>query len=275
MVIDEIKRRSFELGLPISTIEKDYVISWILYGIWRSGLWKDLAFKGGTCLKKAYFRDYRFSEDLDYTLTGKVSEDKLREKLERMLEFASTGTVEFLELEFEPRYGVRNFEGELLGFEIKIPFRLVRRTGTPSKIKMDITLEKYEKIVLPLQEKKLLHEYSDANKFSLVRLKSYSLEEIFAEKVRSLFQRTRPRDLYDVWRLKDIIKLETVLSILPEKFRLKNVQLNMKTFEGRRIYYERAWKRSLANQLNPLPEFEKVWNDVLKFLKKLKESAKL
>lgn len=83
MVIDEIKRKSFELGLPISTIEKDYVISWILYGIWRSGLWKELAFKGGTCLKKAYFSDYRFSEDLDYTLTGKVSEDKLKERLEK------------------------------------------------------------------------------------------------------------------------------------------------------------------------------------------------
>lgn len=95
----------------------------------------------------------------------------LRRDLKK-LEFANTGPVEFLGLEFEPRCGVRNFEGKLLGFEVKIPFRLVRRTGAPSKIKMDITLEKYEKIVLPLREKKLLHEYSDADKFSLVRLKS-------------------------------------------------------------------------------------------------------
>jgi len=27
------------------------------------------AFKGGTCLKKCYFETYRFSEDLDFTLT--------------------------------------------------------------------------------------------------------------------------------------------------------------------------------------------------------------
>ena len=27
-----------------------------------------LAFKGGTVLKKAYFEDYRYSEDLDFTL---------------------------------------------------------------------------------------------------------------------------------------------------------------------------------------------------------------
>lgn len=29
---------------------------------------KNLVFKGGTVLKKAYFEDYRFSEDLDFTL---------------------------------------------------------------------------------------------------------------------------------------------------------------------------------------------------------------
>ncbi len=28
----------------------------------------NLVFKGGTVLKKVYFRDYRFSEDLDFTL---------------------------------------------------------------------------------------------------------------------------------------------------------------------------------------------------------------
>ncbi|WP_277346933.1 nucleotidyl transferase AbiEii/AbiGii toxin family protein [Thermococcus sp. M39] len=126
-----------------------------------------------------------------------------------------------------------------------------------------------------MHEKKLLHEYSDADRFSLVRLKSYSLEEIFVEKVRSLFQRTRPRDLYDVWKLKDTIELETTLSILPEKFRLKNVQFELEIFKERRIYYERAWERSLAHQINPLPEFEKVWNGVLKFLKELTESANL
>lgn len=50
-------------------IEKDYVISWILYGISRSDfLLKNLAFKGGTVLKKAYFPEYRFSEDLDFSL---------------------------------------------------------------------------------------------------------------------------------------------------------------------------------------------------------------
>jgi uncharacterized protein len=50
-------------------IEKDYVLSWILQGIAENeSLAKALVFKGGTVLKKAYFKDYRFSEDLDFTI---------------------------------------------------------------------------------------------------------------------------------------------------------------------------------------------------------------
>ena len=32
-----------------------------------------MAFKGGTALKRCYFGDYRFSEDLDFTLVGPLS----------------------------------------------------------------------------------------------------------------------------------------------------------------------------------------------------------
>src|SRR5437016_14666055 len=59
---------SFSL-LP-SVVEKDYVLGWILAGInAHEELAESWVFKGGTCLKKCYFETYRFSEDLDYTLT--------------------------------------------------------------------------------------------------------------------------------------------------------------------------------------------------------------
>ncbi|GAI08967.1 unnamed protein product [marine sediment metagenome] len=53
--------------IPIKTLEKDYVLSWILIGIAKSKICDMLSFKGGTALKKFYFPDYRFSEDLDFT----------------------------------------------------------------------------------------------------------------------------------------------------------------------------------------------------------------
>ena len=66
---NEILETATRLGIPISTIEKDYVLGWLLAAIQHH---KDLSdtwvFKGGTCLKKCYFDKYRFSEDLDFTL---------------------------------------------------------------------------------------------------------------------------------------------------------------------------------------------------------------
>jgi len=50
------------------TIELDYALSWILAGISEhQSLKNNLVFKGGTALKKCYFGDYRFSEDLDFS----------------------------------------------------------------------------------------------------------------------------------------------------------------------------------------------------------------
>jgi predicted nucleotidyltransferase component of viral defense system len=274
MIEDELKALSSDLGIPVSTIEKDYAISWMLYGIWRSRLWKLMAFKGGTCLKKVYFENYRFSEDLDYTLLMENPDvEYMERRISDAVEAANEGPVQFFDFELKPRYGVKLFPGELLGFEVRIPFRLLSRTGNPPKIKMDITLEKYERVLLPLQERGILHGYSDRPRFSVVSVQAYSLEEILAEKIRSLFQRTRPRDLYDVWALKDRANVETVAKILPFKFEAKSVEPDLDALSSRRGYYYSAWKSSLGHQLGWLPAFESVWSEVLDFVRWILEEA--
>lgn len=64
----EISKLAHRLGLGDKTIEKDYVLTWVLLAITTSPLNDLLAFKGGTAIKKIYVPDYRFSEDLDFTL---------------------------------------------------------------------------------------------------------------------------------------------------------------------------------------------------------------
>ncbi len=65
----EIQKKANNLGVRDQQIEKDYILSWILQGISQhEELSSAMAFKGGTVLKKVYFEDYRFSEDLDFTL---------------------------------------------------------------------------------------------------------------------------------------------------------------------------------------------------------------
>ena len=64
-----------DTGLLPTTVEKDYVLGWVLFGIARHPMLARWLFKGGTCLKKCYFDTYRFSEDLDFTIPSGVPYD--------------------------------------------------------------------------------------------------------------------------------------------------------------------------------------------------------
>ena len=66
--INDIKEAT-KIGWDI--IEQDYVLSWLLFGISKvEKLNSTLVFKGGTALKKCYFGNYRFSQDLDFSTQG-------------------------------------------------------------------------------------------------------------------------------------------------------------------------------------------------------------
>lgn len=73
----EILDEATALGLNPHVVEKDYVLGWLL---WAVGSHDELSdswvFKGGTCLKKCFFETYRFSEDLDFTLTDPAHLDE-------------------------------------------------------------------------------------------------------------------------------------------------------------------------------------------------------
>ena len=70
------------LSLRPQVVEKDYVLGWVLAGIFaQPDLAASWVFKGGTCLKKCFFETYRFSEDLDFTITdsGMIDESFLHD----------------------------------------------------------------------------------------------------------------------------------------------------------------------------------------------------
>src|SRR5215831_6369680 len=65
----EILGIASQTSLTPHVVEKDYVLGWMLAGIYaHDELADSWLFKGGTCLKKCFFETYRFSEDLDFTL---------------------------------------------------------------------------------------------------------------------------------------------------------------------------------------------------------------
>lgn len=85
----EIQQKARATGVRDQQIEKDYILSWILHGIAKHGyLSMVMVFKGGTVLKKVYFNDYRFSEDLDFTLLDdKITNEQIFEWFAEVFEF--------------------------------------------------------------------------------------------------------------------------------------------------------------------------------------------
>ena len=91
----EIQQKARKVGVRDQQIEKDYMLSWILQGIAKhEELSKTIVFKGGTVLKKIYFDDFRFSEDLDFTLlNNEITNEQIfawfKESFEYVLEEAN------------------------------------------------------------------------------------------------------------------------------------------------------------------------------------------
>jgi hypothetical protein len=92
------------------------------------------------------------------------------------------------------------------------------------------------------------------------QVRCYSFEELFAEKIRALGERCRPRDLYDVVNIHRRSELRDepghVRQALMEKCESKGVAIP--TFEGIRsspVYgeLESEWGNMLAHQLPNLP----------------------
>ena len=82
--LSELKRRVHKEGAPAAIIEKDYALSVALDAIANSELFEHSVFKGGTAIKKVYFKEARFSEDLDFTVL-KLSKDKVLDSLGKIL----------------------------------------------------------------------------------------------------------------------------------------------------------------------------------------------
>lgn len=245
---NEIRQKARENGVPVSTIERDYVQNWILKYLSQI----NMVLKGGTGIRKVYIGNYRFSDDLDFTLLEAIHREKLEALIKELVERAREESG----INFDDNVKIKE---NMNGFTGEISFQIMQKGGSKTKIKIDITKFTNEKIMLPIEERQIIHRYSD-NINSNVRV--YSLEEIMSEKIRSLFQRTRPRDLYDVWRLWDKVDMGKVLEILAKKFKVKNVRADIRGFEIRKDHFKNAWKNSLQHQLKYLPDFEKVFESV-------------
>ena len=265
----EIIEFSREFGLRANVIEKDYVLGWVLAGIFNHAeIGASWVFKGGTCLKKCYFETYRFSEDLDFTLTdpNHLDQDFLIKCFEDISEWVYDATGIEIPKDLI-RFDVYKNKRGGMSSEGRIGYRgPMQPGGDLPRIKLDLTLD--EILVLDPAIRDVHHPYSDCPDDG-IQSKCYCFEEVFAEKTRALAERERPRDLYDVvhlYRHDELTSNQTIiLSTLEKKCEFKDIPVpTMETFRNRpeREELEAEWENMLAHQLPALPPFEQFWAEL-------------
>ena len=248
--------------LPEAVLERDYCVAWFLVALSRAPLRRRLAFKGGTALKRCYFGDYRFSEDLDFTLATESTFEEIRQELDPVFAEAERATGALFRFARHDRRSHQNSHTFYLAYEGPLPAPAGGR-----ELKVDITVR--ERLVFPLEDRPVLRGYEEyADLPGDARIRVYSLGEIAAEKLVALTDRARnePRDLYDVWHLvaQGHVDLADVRDAIEQKwdFRGKKLADVRGEFESKESRFRRLWVPRLSAQLVELPEFDAVYRTV-------------
>lgn len=218
-------------------------------------------------MKKCYFETYRFSEDLDFTVTdeAQLDEEYLLQAFRQMAEwvYEQSGIEipgEQIRFKLSALDGGRYAEGRAYYVGPLMQKRNLAR------IKFDLTSKK--KLVLPPKKRSVHHPYSDCPDAG-IHVLSYCFEEVIAKKMRALAERERPRDLYDVVHLyrHDEIQPDrgVVLKTLQEKCAFKGITVptvESLQREDAKIKLAAEWEDMLAHQLPVLPDLEQFWNEI-------------
>ncbi len=259
----DILDRASEWQLRPDVVEKDYIIGWLLSAFSNnSETSKNWVFKGGTCLKKCYFETYRFSEDLDFSLKpdAEYTEEGIKKPLVEIIrECSSSSGIELSEdmLRVDLK---KNKQGNPT-YKGRIYYKGPLNRRDYMRVLLDITND--EPIVDSPDKRPIFHPYPD----SLLDndgISTYSIEEIVAEKMRALFERTRPRDLYDIVHLlenhKDQLDMKKSNDIFDRKCKSKSFQApNISQMKNQIMKSEELkteWENMLAHQLPQLPSVD-------------------
>jgi predicted nucleotidyltransferase component of viral defense system len=250
--------------IPEAVIERDYVLAWFLTGLAGHPLRDKLAFKGGTALRRCWFNDYRFSEDLDFTLIRPISLGDILEGLNEI--FATVEADSGLRIAFdrEDRHGHQNSHTFYLSYQGPLP--------AANDVKVDITIN--EVLCFPLQDRPILRTYDRFDDLpDGPTVKVYALEEIVVEKLLAISDRARnePRDLYDLWYLFGTtgLRIAELCSELDAKLALR--QRSVKGMEqaiaAKEDRLRRLWTNRLAHQMSQLPPYDDVFREISRVIR--------
>ena len=254
----ELQRLASRERVALGVLENDYVLTEVLKGLSQLQAWREsYVFKGGTALRKVYFPHWRYSEDLDFTVKFDIPKEELRQNLDGLYQQVEQSTqIRLTTRMLHKTNGYARIRTQFLG-----------PLAYPAMIYMDLSFD--EPLCLEPQFRKVLtapfpHEERT--------VQVYPLEELMAEKMRSLVERGKSRDYYDVWRLlkeqRSEMNLELLGTVLEKKLRHKGLKLRTTAdfLPESPSGIKRYWEKDLSQQVAVLLPLEDVLNELKQML---------
>lgn len=194
---NEIDHKTEEFQINPANVQRDYVFSWILAGLYNySALKNKLILKGGNCFRKAYFEESRYSTDLDFSCKTGISKDLLITEFDTICNYVSDQTGIIFKKERTIIKPKELADSDKTIYDVKLYFHNFYGKSGSMDIKVDLDITNFDKIYLPVQERDLIHPYSDTAKCE-AKIKCIKLEELLASKIKCMLQRRHIVDLYD------------------------------------------------------------------------------
>lgn len=175
-------------GVDRRVAERDVVLTYVLKMMKDDGIMGDLAFKGGTCIRKVYLGGVgRFSEDLDFTLIG----HDLAGLEQRFTSFIEEARGYGFTLSFD---NLRKSWGGSFACDVHYHHEWNR-----GDFKFEVSLR--EDPVLEVLDRGIKDElYFKYTEFEPFDVPCMQLEEVLAEKIRAAYQRATARDVWDLYQ---------------------------------------------------------------------------
>ena len=240
---EEIVNIARRQKLPVGTIEKDFVLTFVLKKLYESELKDSLVFKGGTALHKLYLHK-RMSIDLDFTELKPVNIEELKKIIED----------KEIRSKIKEVNKTSNSTKVVLNYESVLEYK--------NSIILDIS--KREKPTMELITKQLKSPY-----FEKIPVLTLALEELAAEKIRSIIQRNKPRDYFDLYYILGSKKLnfKKALKIAKKKLAATNDKYDTKKIFDNLDIVKDLWEKDLTELVVNTPDFEKVVKKLKKYFK--------
>ncbi len=230
--------------------ELDYLQDIALFNISRE-FGDKLVFKGGTCLYKV-FQLNRFSEDLDFSATHKFAQRNFFHRLPyffNLLGINSTVKVKKFENTVNVLLLVNGplFDG-----------------SQDSQAKLLFNISSRERVLLPLERFTYRPIYRELRTFDLYAMNE---KEILAEKIRSIYQRKKARDVFDLWYLLKVKKVLIEMAIVNKKL-AGRAKFKLTEFLAKVEEKKASWQTDLAGlvagELLPFAQVKKEIEESMK-----------